>query len=161
MAIVLQTTTGTQEDVNRALGLPPEQAPAEGATGVRATADAIPGAADAPAADPAAAGAPAADDAAPPVAPAPAAAPGAEPADPADADADALEDEDDDGEPGTERAARGSRTKLQTIKHLRRRSRDAEQKAALLEGELASERRMREELQRIATGQPAAMPMKH
>jgi hypothetical protein len=142
MSIVLMTTTGNQEDVNAALGLPPDQAAAEGATGVQAKADEYPAAAADPATEPAAEGA------------APAEEPAAAVDDDPDGDGDT--DVDEEGEPGTERAARSSHSKLQTIKKLRRRSRDAETRAALLEGELASERRMREELQRVATGQPAA-----
>jgi hypothetical protein len=115
MAITLMTTTGTQKDVNAALGLPPEPAdqtpPVEPPAGFEGTVEEL---------------------TTPPVVVAP-----AEPVVPVADEVVPDSEFDEDGEPTTERAARSPHTKLQTIKKLRVRAREAEQKAARLEGENA------------------------
>jgi hypothetical protein len=123
MAITLSTTTGTQADLDAAMGRPATPPPLEATDAATPVVTATPQL-DATAPDPVET--PAADAA--PVDAAPVAA--AE---------DVVPDSefDEDGEPTTERAARSSHTKLQTIKKLRVRARDAEQRAARLEGENA------------------------
>lgn len=134
MAVTLMTTTGTLEDVNAALGIAAGSAPTppEELGPISATVDAVPSV-------------PAEknvreDGTLPPTEPAP------QEATPADATTTVADDQvpdsefDEDGEPTTERAARSSRTKLQTIKKLRIRAREAELRAARAEGELEARR---------------------
>jgi len=127
MAVTLMTTTGTLEDVNAALGIAAGSMPSDTEPGpISATVDAAP------------------------VATPPAEEPKAEPETPlATAETPSTpvteehvpdEEFDEDGEPTTERAARSSRTKLQTIKKLRIRAREAELRAARAEGELEARR---------------------
>ncbi|MCE5247967.1 hypothetical protein LLG88_13730 [bacterium] len=145
MAIVLETTTGTQANVDEALGLKPETPPAPGEGG-GGKADELPKPADPPAAAPAAAAAtPAAGE---PV-----------PAAPAAGDEGDEGDEDEGGgepEPGTEREARSSRSKLHTIKVLRQQRREAESKVATLEGTVASQQRILDEILKGRTPAPGA-----
>lgn len=133
MAVHLMTTTGSLTDVNAALGIAAGSAPApEGETGpIVAQVEALP-----PRTAPAETAAPVAE---PPAEPE---TPPAE-ATPQDATVPVAEEVpdsefDEDGEPLTERAARSSRTKLQTIKRLRARARTAETELARTQGELAA-----------------------
>jgi len=147
MAITLMTTTGTQADINAALGIAPET-PSSGEanepmtmsveTLTPAKAEPTPELPFEPPAEVAAA--------------------------PAEAEPVATTDEtvpdsefDEDGEPTTERAARSSHTKLQTIKKLRVRARQAEERAARLEGENAVLRTLRP-AESDTQAQPAAPP---
>ena len=117
MAVTLMTTTGTLEDVQSALGIP--HTPGEPTNANDPISVLV--------------------DEARPVAPAdaPASEVPVEPAAAVPAEEAVPDSEfDEDGEPTTERAARSSHTKLQTIKKLRIRAREAEQRAAHLEGQL-------------------------
>ena len=115
MAVTLMTTTGTLADVQAALGMPQVPGePTQAGDPVSASMEARPEA----------------DAAVPVVTP-------EEPVVAAPADEAVPDSEfDEDGEPTTERAARSSHTKLQTIKKLRIRAREAEHRAAHLEGQL-------------------------
>lgn len=158
MGVTLMTTTGTLEDVQKALGTPPsttaEPDPFGRAIGTAETypppkpeAPAEPP--ETPAAEPDATHAPETP-----------AAPDA-PETPAEAPpkGDIPDSEyDDDGEPLTERAARNPRTKLRTIHQLRNRARTAETEKARLEGELAA---TRAQLQSLYTGTPQPVPDAH
>jgi len=130
MAITLMTTTGTIEDVQQALGVT--------STPTIRTTDGDPIAASRAEADPT----PTETPTTPPVAVStdtPAVPETAAAADTPAPDPEVPDSEfDEDGEPTTERAARSSHTKLQTIKRLRVRAREAEQRAARLEGENAA-----------------------
>ena len=139
MAIHLMTGTGTQADVNAALGIAAGSAPdpeAQGVGPVAGSAEAFP---TPKAAEPPVVEEPATD---------PAEAPPEPPADAPPTEESAIPDSEFDpetGEPITERAARSPRSKLQTIKHLRKRAQGAEaeretfrERAARLEGELAA-----------------------
>lgn len=127
MAITLMTTTGTEAGVREALGLTPaaNDAPETGPGPYTATTETLP--------------TPKPVGEATPAIEAPAEAPPAvEPVTAAPAEEPVPDSEfDDDGEPLTERAARSSRSKMKTIHKLRARARDAETRAARLEGELA------------------------
>src|SRR5512137_2500328 len=125
MAITLMTTTGTEQDVREALGLTPEASVTPETTPgpITGRVEELPK----PATGEATTQTPAAAE------------PGATPESVAAAPEEVVPDNefDDEGEPLTERAARSSRSKMKTIHKLRARSRDAETKAARLEGELA------------------------
>ena len=125
MAVTLMTTTGTLEDVQTALGMTPggETSPSGLLDTTSATVETLPTKEEVPAE--------AASDAS--------TVPVAEVAPVTDEPVPDSEF-DEDGEPTTERAARSSRTKLQTIKKLRVRARDAELRAARAEGELEARR---------------------
>ena len=121
MAVTLMTTTGTLEDVNAALGIAAGSAPAptEEPGPTSASVESLPvkdltpvESATPVEATPESATTPVAEETVP------------------------DSEFDEDGEPTTERAARSSRTKLQTIKKLRIRAREAELRAARAEGEL-------------------------
>lgn len=134
MAVTLMTTTGSLQDVQAALGIPAGSAPPSGTeTGpIVASAESLPVAPPAETVPPEPEPTAETPDT-PPVETAP---PDATP--PA-ADGEAPDSEfDEDGEPLTERAARSSRTKLQTIKKLRVRARTAELELARTQGELAA-----------------------
>jgi len=127
MAITLMTTTGSLPDVQAALGIAAGSAPAPDVDPgpIAASVEALPKAE--PATEPSE------TPEAPPVETAP------QDATPQAAEPEVPDSEfDEDGEPLTERAARSSRTKLQTIKKLRARARHAETELARREGELAA-----------------------
>ena len=137
MAITLMTTTGTLEDVQTALGVPAgaAQTPEAPPGPISASAETFPSVKPAETLSPAVP-----TEVAPPADRQPEE-PKAE-APPETHAADDVPDSefDEDGEPTTERAARSSRTKLQTIKKLRIRAREAELRAARAEGELEARR---------------------
>lgn len=152
MAITLMTTTGTLPDVQAALGIAAGSAPApETESGpITASVETF------PPAKPAETDETPADRETPPVEATP------PDATTAVADAEVPDSEfDEDGEPTTERAARSSRTKLQTIRKLRLRAREAELRAARAEGELEARRALQTPVtpppvEEVAPAPPAA-----
>lgn len=150
MGITLMTTTGTLDDVQKALGTPPSTTAEPDPFGrAVASADAFPTRASATPEE--APETPVEPSDTPPVPETPPT-PETSQATPEAAKSDIPDTEyDDDGEPLTERAARSPRSKLKTIHQLRTRSRTAETEKARLEGE---NRALRAQLESLYGGQP-------